>query len=73
MQHKQRSKRIIQKELRKRGQTEPRSDVGVDGHYVLYCARSLKKIETLFQKVLLVTRIVVKPILNKLSQLFLQS
>lgn len=36
MQHKQRSKRITQKELlRKSGQTEPRSDVGVVEHCAL--------------------------------------
>lgn len=36
MQHKQRSKRIVQKELRKSSHAEPRSDE-VDGYHVLYC------------------------------------
>lgn len=78
MQHKQRSERIMQKELlRKSGQTEPRSDVAVRWALYALLGRLITNERNTFQKVLLINqdiythKHVVKPVLSKLSQLFL--
>lgn len=58
MQHKQKSERIMQKELGKQsGQIVLRSYVGVDGHCVLYWARWLQKNWTLYKNYYLLTMI----------------